>query len=77
MASCFWRKPFGHGTSTVNVSPQLTRDTVEHVVAETNLRTYTVSGGDLQELSNELVKSPASIRSRLLAQSYMCPDETP
>ena len=32
----------------------LTRGTVEHVVGESNLRTYTVSDGDLQELSNDL-----------------------
>jgi ABC-2 type transport system ATP-binding protein len=36
----------------------LTHGTVEQVVAEAKLRTYTVSGGDLQELANELAKMP-------------------
>jgi ABC-2 type transport system ATP-binding protein len=36
----------------------LTHGTVEQVVAESKLRTYTVSGGDLQELANELAKMP-------------------
>lgn len=36
----------------------LTHGTVDQVVAESKLSTYTVSGGDLQELADELTKKP-------------------
>jgi ABC-2 type transport system ATP-binding protein len=36
----------------------LTHGTVEQVVAESKLSTYTVSGGDLQELADELAQKP-------------------
>jgi len=36
----------------------LTHGTVEQVIAESKLHTYTVSGGDLPELADELAKKP-------------------
>jgi ABC-2 type transport system ATP-binding protein len=36
----------------------LTHGTVEEVIAESNLRTYTVSGGNLQELADEIAEKP-------------------
>jgi ABC-2 type transport system ATP-binding protein len=47
-----------HEIAYIAYGALLTHGTVEHVVAESKLQTYTVSGGDLQELANELAKKP-------------------
>ena len=47
-----------HEIAYIAYGTLLTHGTVEQVVAESKLRTYTVSGGDLHKLSAELTNKP-------------------
>jgi ABC-2 type transport system ATP-binding protein len=51
-----------HEIAYIAYGALLTHGSVEQVVAESRLQTYTVSGGDLQQLAIELAKRPGVIR---------------
>jgi ABC-2 type transport system ATP-binding protein len=47
-----------HEIAYIAYGALLTHGTIEQVLAESKLLTYTVSGGDLQQVANELAKKP-------------------